>query len=72
MCPACLTAAVMTAAGTASGAGLLGFIVARWRRLRRWLRRARQRSLGDSQACAGGCRRASTTSAKAGEDHRLA
>ena len=39
---------------------------------RRWLRRARQRSLGDSQACAGGCRRASTTSAKAGEDRRLA
>jgi CelD/BcsL family acetyltransferase involved in cellulose biosynthesis len=37
MCPACLTAAVMTAAGTASGASLLAVIVARWRRLWQWL-----------------------------------
>lgn len=37
MCPVCLTAAVMTAAGSASGAGLLAVVVARWRRLRQWL-----------------------------------
>lgn len=42
MCPACLTAAVLTAAGTASGAGVLALAAARWRRLRQRLRVAWQ------------------------------
>ena len=38
MCPMCLTTAAFLAAGTASGAGALGFVAARilpWRRLSR-------------------------------------
>jgi hypothetical protein len=33
MCPICLTTATVVAASTGSGAGLLGFIVVRWRAL---------------------------------------
>jgi hypothetical protein len=38
MCPMCITTAAIVAAGTASGAGVLGFVAARivpWRRVSR-------------------------------------
>ena len=35
MCPACITTAALVAAGSASGVGVIGFMAARFR----WLRR---------------------------------
>lgn len=35
MCPMCMTTAIVAAAGTASGAGVLGAIALRFRALRR-------------------------------------
>ena len=35
MCPVCMTTAALVAAGTTSGAGLLGFVVFKLRQLRR-------------------------------------
>jgi hypothetical protein len=38
MCPICLTTATVVAAGTTSGAGVLGFVAVKFRAWR-WLRR---------------------------------
>jgi len=40
MCPACMTTAALVAASTASGAGVLGFVVVKVRNLRRQRRKA--------------------------------
>jgi hypothetical protein len=42
MCPVCMTTAVLVAAGTTSGAGVLGFVAVKFR----WLRVFRVNRLG--------------------------
>ena len=42
MCPVCLTTAALVAAGTTSGAGVLGFVAAKFR----WLQILRVNRLG--------------------------
>lgn len=44
MCPLCMTTAALVAAGTTSGAGVLGFVAVKFRALRR-----RRRGPGTSQ-----------------------
>lgn len=46
MCPACLTTAALVAAGTTSGAGVLGLVAMKLRRLRR---RRREAQVGDTR-----------------------
>ena len=41
MCPVCMTSAALVAAGTTSGAGVLGFVAVKFR----WLRRLRHRTV---------------------------
>jgi hypothetical protein len=41
MCPVCMTSAAMIAAGSTSGAGVLGFVAIRFR----WFRRLRRRTV---------------------------
>lgn len=41
MCPACMTTAALVVAGSASGAGVLGFLAAKFR----WLTRLRSRAV---------------------------
>jgi hypothetical protein len=36
MCPVCVTTAVLTTAGAATGAGVVALVVGRWRDLSRW------------------------------------
>ena len=42
MCPVCMTTAVLVAAGTSSGAGVLGFMAVKFR----WLQIFRRNRLG--------------------------
>ena len=46
MCPVCMTTAVLVAAGTSSGAGLLGFMAVKFR----WLQIFRLRTVVGSAA----------------------
>jgi hypothetical protein len=41
MCPVCMTTTVLVAAGTTSGAGVLGFVAVKFR----WLQRLRHRTV---------------------------
>ena len=41
MCPVCMTTTALVAAGTTSGAGVLGFVAVRFR----WLQRRRHRTV---------------------------
>jgi hypothetical protein len=38
MCPVCITTAVLSAAGAASGAGTIAVVAGKWRGLLRWFR----------------------------------
>ena len=37
MCPVCMTTVALTAAGAATGLGVMALVVGKWRTLRRWL-----------------------------------
>ena len=39
MCPACITAAALTTAGAATGAGVVALVATKWRDVRRWFGR---------------------------------